>query len=80
MTVCPHTYGSIRGGQGYDNGNYIVTKDDLGRDLDPCMSGGDSPCHYHLGAISVDHSYIIFQAQNRRLLSSQLDRFRLWHA
>ena len=63
MTVCPHTYGSIRGGQGNNNGNYIVTRDDLGRDLDPCMSGGDSPCHYHLGAILVDHSYIIYPAR-----------------
>ena len=62
MSVCPHTYASIRGAWSLDHGNYIVTRDDLGRDVDPCLSGGDSPCHYHVGAISVDHSYIVAPA------------------
>ena len=36
MSICPHTYASFNDGRGYDGGNYIVTRDDLGRDVDPC--------------------------------------------
>ena len=36
MSICPHTYASFNDGRGYDGGNYIVTRDDLGRDIDPC--------------------------------------------
>ena len=36
MSICPHTYASFNDRRGYDGGNYIVTRDDLGRDIDPC--------------------------------------------
>jgi len=59
MSVCPHTYLSFQDSKGYGKGNYIVTRDDLGLNIDPCMSGGDSPCHYRSMGMSADHSYII---------------------
>ena len=44
--------------QGYDTGNYRVSRDDL-RQEDTCFSGGDSHCHYRVMAMSADHSYIM---------------------
>jgi hypothetical protein len=58
MTVCPHPYLSMGDNQGYDGGNYRVSRDDLGEE-DTCISGGDSPCHYRVMAMSADHSYIM---------------------
>ena len=61
MTVCPHTYLSLVANQGYNQGDFLVTRDDVGEE-DICMSGGDSPCHYMVMAMSGDHSHIIAPA------------------
>lgn len=72
MSVCPHQYLSLYDANGYGNGNYFITRDDVGM-ADSC-SGGTN-CHYRQTGLSADHSFIIapFQYDKRGRLRASID-------